>query len=445
MTTQLDVMYLPALKGRVGRWAFYTTLMKFSEVVERIRMSHEIYQNKNLSDMVQRTVGKSRTAEISDYLRENEERFFPAMVVAVFDGEPSWAEFSITSSSRPIGPTIDTSGLDISKLDAFGLLVLRGDERMFPLDGQHRLAGIREALMSSDAQEKFLHDDEIVVMLVAHESNTEGRTRSRRLFTVLNKRAVSVKKHETIALDEDDVMAISTRHLVEHFEPLTTEGIVLFKTNANIPATNSSAFTTIVTVYDMLYDLFRIVSRRKPEQLKYHRPNSDWMDVYIGFATGFFSRMMKFFPQVEECLNGNDPQSVISENRRVDGGHLLFRPVGQRIMAQIVAVAIRPSFAVTERFESGTIPASVAEDKIEDSMETAFQTFKTLPTDLTKRPYVNLIWEPETYKMRVKRWAIVRDLILKHYKLIGSKAEMRLEDRIRTSVDPELSSEDLLW
>ena len=443
MTTQLDVMYLPALKGQVGPWTFYTTLMKFSEVVERIHMSHEIYENKNLSDMVQRAVSKSRTAEISEYLRTNEERFFPAMVVAVFDGKPRWAEFSITSSGHQAEPKIDISALDISKSEAFGFLVLSGDERMFPLDGQHRLAGIREALKFPGAREQFLHDDEVAVTLVAHESSTEGRTRSRRLFTVLNKRAVSVKKHETIALDEDDVMAISTRYLVEHFDPLTREDIVLFTTGAAIPAKNNSAFTTIVTVYDMLHHLFLPVSGRQSAQLRYHRPNSDWMDVYNRFAIGFFSRMMEFFPQIGECLSGDDPRTVISENRRLDGGHVLFRPVGQRILAQIVAQAIRRSF--TEKFESGRLPAATVVERIEDAMEMAFHKFKALPTDLTERPYVNLIWDPETGKMRVSRRPLVRDVILKRYKLIRSSTERRLDDRIKSMVGPEFSVSDFLW
>ena len=441
MTPQLNATYLPALKGSVGRWAFYTTLMKFSEVAERIKLSDEIYQNKNLSDMVQRTVRSSRIAEIADYLSNDEERFFPAMVVAVFGGEPNWVDFSITSGDSQSG--IDLSELDKSKLDAFGILVLKGNERLFPLDGQHRLAGIREALTLPGAKEKFLDDDEVAVMLVAHESSKEGRTRSRRLFTVLNKRAVPVKKHETIALDEDDVMAIATRYLVESFDPLTREDIVLFRTNANMPSNNDSAFTTIVTVYDMLYDLFRVVSRKSPEELKYHRPDSAWMNVYIACARKFFSNMMETFPEVKQCLSDDNPRAIIGRNRRVDGGHVLFRPVGQRLMAQTVAESIRSSFR--EKFGFGTRSALEATKQIDVTMQKAFQRFRTLPTDLTEPPYLNSIWEPGTCKMRVKRMAIVRDVILKQYGLIRSSVERRLDERIKSSVGSGSSIKDFLW
>lgn len=441
MKKKLEPLHLPALKGQVGQWAFYTTLMKFSEIEERVELSDEIYQNKNLSDMVQRTVRSSRTAEIAEYLLNDEERFFPAMVVAVFEGEPNWLEMSINSEKNE--SAVDLSSLDISKIDAFGILALTGMERLFPLDGQHRLSGIREALKTPEATDTFLGDDEVAVMLVAHKPSEKGRTRSRRLFTVLNKRAVSVKKHETIALDEDDVMAVCTRYLVEQFEPLSNEEIVLFRTNASIPAKNTTAFTTIVTVYDMLHDLFRVVSRNSSNELRYKRPSIAWMNTYVKCATSFFSEMMRTFPEVEQCLTSENWQEVVKANRRVDGGHVLFRPVGQRLLAQLVAEALRPFF--TERFGGDCSRAGEIAMRIDEKMKLAFDEFGALPTDLAGRPYQNAIWEPETQKMRVGRSTIVRDVVLRRFGLIRPSVDRRLEGRIRTSIGPEFSAEDFLW
>jgi len=61
--------------------------------------------------------------------------------------------------------------------------------------------------------------------------------RTRRLFTTLNKTAKAVTKGEIIALDEDDVMAIVVRNLVEN-HPHFTEQRVLIVAQANLPATN---------------------------------------------------------------------------------------------------------------------------------------------------------------------------------------------------------------
>ena len=434
-------LHLPALKGRVGPWAFYTTLMKFSEIKERIWMSDEIYQNKNLSEMVQRTVRASRTQEIAEYLLTNEERFFPAMVVAVFDGEPNWLELSITSGNYE--SIVDLSSLDISKIDAFGVLALTGKERLFPLDGQHRLSGIREALRMPEAADMYLGDDEVAVMLVAHDPSKQGRMRSRRLFTVLNKRAVSVKKHETIALDEDDVMAVCTRYLVEQFQPLSKENIVLFRTSANIPTKNSTAFTTIVTIYDMLYDLFRGFSRNTTNELRYKRPSAAWIRAYQICATSFFSEMMGAFPEVKQCLASENWQEIVKVNRRVDGGHILFRPMGQRLLAQLVAEALRASFK--ERFRGEVGEAEDVAMAIEKKMKLIFGQFGSLPIDVTGKPYKDAIWEPDTQKIRVVRSTIVRDIILKKFGIIRPSVDRRLDTRIKTSIGPEFGVEDFLW
>lgn len=433
--------YLPALKGRIGKWAFYTTLMTLDEVNERIYLSDEIYQNKNLSDMVQRSVKSGRAENIAEYLKNEEERFFPAMVVAVFEGEPNWLEFSIRKQNDNL--EFDPNTLDRAKLDSFGFLSLTGRERLFPLDGQHRLAGIREALSDTKRENEYLGEEEVTVMLVAHDPSESGRTRSRRLFTTLNKRAVSVKKHETIALDEDDVMAIATRHLVEKFDPLSKNGIVSFRTSANITPNDTKVFTSIVTLYDLLYDLFKTISRRSADELKYNRPNDEWTDVYRGCAECFFTSLMEVFPEAKGCLAGNDPEKVITENRRLDGGHFLFRPVGLRMIAQLVAAAIKPS--ITATFEDPKQSPSIVRQAVMDEIRKAVAVYSDLPTELAEKPYAGLIFDPDTHRISVGRATIVRDVILKKYDLIKPSVDKALTARIKRSVGEQHSAEDFLW
>jgi DNA sulfur modification protein DndB len=71
---------------------------------------------------------------------------------------------------------------------------------MFAIDGQHRLAGMKEAVVSQPA----LGADEVSLVLVAHQTSKSGLERTRRLFTTLNKTARPVGKGEIIALDEND-------------------------------------------------------------------------------------------------------------------------------------------------------------------------------------------------------------------------------------------------
>ena len=433
--------YLPALKGRVGKWAFYTTLMKFTEVNERIRLSREIYQNKNLSDMVQRTIDRGRAKAIAEYLKSEEERFFPAMVVAVFEGAPNWLEFSISTKSAYTD--FDSSLLDLAKLDSFGFLELTGKEKLFPLDGQHRLAGIQKALSDLQSTESHIPDDEITVMLVAHEPNDAGRIRSRRLFTVLNKRAVPVKKHETIALDEDDVMAIATRHLVEEFAPFTQSDVVSYRPNANIPIYDNNTFTTIITLYDTMQAIFLALSRRKLNELRFNRPSDPWLSVYLDAAKAYFVLLFKYFPEVKRCLISHQPSDIISKNRNNEGGHILFRPVGQKVLSQLVASYVQTVW--TCGFEHPKQEPQLVTKQAISCLTKAFEQFEDLPTDLMERPYAELIWMPDTGRMSIGRASIVRDIILKRYDLIRPAVARGLSERIRRSVGGNSRVEDFLW
>ena len=96
----MERYYLPALKGRIGDWWYYSCLMSMPEVVKRIKRSDELYKNKQLSDMVQREISRKRPKEIENYLFTERERFFSAMIVAVFGGAPDWHSFEITAEMQ---------------------------------------------------------------------------------------------------------------------------------------------------------------------------------------------------------------------------------------------------------------------------------------------------------------------------------------------------------
>jgi DNA sulfur modification protein DndB len=71
---------------------------------------------------------------------------------------------------------------------ALGLLVLEGKEKLFAIDGQHRLAGIRQALQENSE----LGDEKVSAIFVAHRVDSNGLDRSRRLSSALNSRTKRV-------------------------------------------------------------------------------------------------------------------------------------------------------------------------------------------------------------------------------------------------------------
>ncbi len=158
------------------------------------------------------------------------ERFFNALILAIFNGDPQWLEVEFPSEER-----------DYTNV---GFLQFSGDETIFPIDGQHRVAGIKQALKTNPG----LETEQVPVVFVAHRQTEEGRKRTRKLFSTLNRRAKPVGQNENIALDEDDVCAIITRELLQN-HPLFLGDNVVNSKGKQIPNNNKNAFTSLITLY----------------------------------------------------------------------------------------------------------------------------------------------------------------------------------------------------
>ena len=81
---------LPCLRGEFGSWKTYTCTMQLKDIAELINFANDLHNTKQLSEMIQRELKKTRTKEISDYLLDNQDRFFNSLVVGIYGGEPTW-------------------------------------------------------------------------------------------------------------------------------------------------------------------------------------------------------------------------------------------------------------------------------------------------------------------------------------------------------------------
>ena len=211
--------------------------------------------------------------------------------------------------------TIGYRGHSEDVVAGVGILSLNGDEELFTLDGQHRLIGIKEAI----AEDPQLGEDELSIIFIAHKTDIEGMERSRRLFTTLNKNAVSVSKGERIALDEDDAMAIAVRRLVMK-NRMFTGGRILNNATDNIPKSNQTCLTTIGNLYDLLGILFTkvyIISKKKTlkgkkDELTKIRQSDDILNQHYANACDYFQQFTNSFLQLQEFVNsGNDYPVVV--------------------------------------------------------------------------------------------------------------------------------------
>jgi DNA sulfur modification protein DndB len=357
---------LPALRGVMGEWVYYSCLMTLEELAKRVSYAEEIHNNKNLSDMIQRKIVQGRSAQIAKYIGEQKERFFNSLVVATYEGNPNW--HALANVRLKHGKSA-LSNLTEGTMASVGFLTLEGSEILFALDGQHRLAGIKKAVKDGLAQER---SDEVSVIFVAHEATKTGLARTRRLFTTLNKTARPVSKGDIIALDEDDVMAISIRWLIEEERFFTGDKLAFVASN-NMPVANSVSLTTIGNLYDVLSILFSETKwefRKKKSELQRVRPTDECLTSYFQLATEYFSCMEKYFSETREFFKVVDTRPVVTKYRGSHGGSAMFRPIGLEIFTRIIA-------------------------KLTNSMSlaAAVKLAARLPRDLDKAPFAGLLWD----------------------------------------------------
>ena len=333
MTKRLKKIVLPALRGLMGDWVYYSCLMDLGELSSRVRYAEEVHKNEALSDMIQRQLRRGRGAQIAEYLMMQPERFFNSLVVATYGGRPNWHALSNVRSRTK---TDELTSLREDTIDSVGFLTLRGDEILFALDGQHRLAGIKKAVRDGIESNPY---DEVSVIFVAHQDTRNGLERTRRLFTTLNKTARPVSKGDIIALDEDDVMAICVRRLIEETELFCGKRIAFVASN-NMPVGNATSLTTIGNLYDVFTVLFTNarfdLQARKPD-LQRVRPSDEKLDTYFEYAQRLFVQMGNNFEEIGEFFSTEDTLRVVKKYRGRHGGNALFRPIGLEIFARIIA------------------------------------------------------------------------------------------------------------
>ena len=394
----------------MGSRAYYSCLMSLRELSARVNYAEELHKNQSLSDMIQRALEDKRSEEIAAYLQDTPDRFFNSLVVAVYDGEPSWHPLSDVKSRYGTQNALELSD---ETIESVGFLTLRGDERLFALDGQHRLAGIKRALRC----EMTDSDDEVSVIFLGHRNTADGLEATRRLFTTLNKMAIPVSKNAVIALDEDDVMAICVRRLIEGSRFFQGNNAA-FIASSNMPPTNRTSLTTIGNLYDILGILFstaRTELRSTKATLKKERPSDAKLSGYSDLAIRYFEIAEKYNGELYEYFHSDAKESVVAKYRGHDGGSVLFRPVGLEVYTHVIA--------------------RLTDDL---SLDAAAHRASLLPRRLDEFPFSGLMWDANRGTVTSTHKVLIRDLLL-HMAGAGSSV---FRENLRLKYRRTIGSED---
>ena len=328
----------PALQAQMGDWYYYITTLTFEEVARRVQPATDLVIPSDMNHWIQRRVIPRRAREIANYLIDQEQHFFPGIVIGVYLGEPTWYEIDVQDSA-----IIGSHGLDPKSRDRLGLLELDGTERLYAIDGQHRVAGINEALNRLDKREelekyKQLANERLSIAFVSANIDKEGELeRVRRLFTTLNKQAKKVSEPEIVALDEDDVAAIVTRHIAIQYDGLRTlketerdsdHSLLQLGRRHEIRLSNRRSITTIVTLYRMMKSVFQLELQAITKKYKHNRPDDDVIERLYEEALSIWELMRRYDAAVNDVLRSDPEEERAAKYRTENGGHLLFRPIG---------------------------------------------------------------------------------------------------------------------
>lgn len=356
---------VPSLRAHMGDWIYYAAFLKLRDIAERVFLAEEIHKHEGLRDMIQRSIDSSGHAEsIKQYLLNKPQRFFNALVIGVYGGEPDFFELDLQR-----GPRLNPADLPDYFTGALGILQFSGSEKLFAIDGQHRVVGIKRAVAESNT----LGDEEVIALFVSHSRSAAGMERSRRLFTTLNRYAKPVSKMDIIALDEDDIVAIVTRMLVEEY-PLF-KYFLKIKKGKQLQSSDTESFTTIETLYDAL-DTY-LQDQDSWTDYKRTRPSDSRIKRYYARAADLWDTVQKYFPAVKTLAKSNQGAKVAAQFRGAHGGHLLFRPIGLLLVVDVIHEFLQ---------KGKRLPATI-------------KALAKAPMELAAQPWDELLWNPTARRM----------------------------------------------
>ena len=382
-----EVKSFPTIRAQMGDWFYYITTLPFYEVARRVLPATEFFLPETLNEWIQREVMPRRRKEIATYLLNEPQRFFNGIVLGLYLGEPKWYGIDVAENNL-----FGTPGMDPRFRHALGILELSGDERLYAIDGQHRVAGIKEALDSLRIAEDFerydaLANEDLGILIVAADREPSQLQRVRRMFSTLNKTARPVSTAELIALDEDDAAAIVTRKMATEFGELNKVtpvpgrrpdmSLIHLGKSTQLPKVNRHSITTIVTLLDIVRSSFQTEIKQLKSTYQSSRPQDRELEALYSMATNMWLSMKNNCAELAHVMGSEPTDRRAGAYRRDDGGHVLFRPIGQQAFAG--AVGVLRSRAM--------------------STEDAVSHLCLAPMELSRPPWVNVMWNPTSGRM----------------------------------------------
>ncbi len=256
MSMSLEIR-VPAMRGKMGGRIYYSCLMPMSGVPQFFKFTN--WAGISPQDREQRVLNEKRVPDLAGYIARNEDSYLFSSITASYKCEPRFEPFF--------------EGADI------GVLVLQLGDELIINDGQHRAAGIVQALEDGVP----IGREAISVLLFPWES-TE---RVQQMFSDLNRFVQKTSKSLDILYDKRDELAACTLAMMDRvpvFKELTD------KENISL-STKSTKLFTLAALYDANAELLK---GREKEAIE------DKVDLLVAYWTSVAAHM----PDWTKVLHG---------------------------------------------------------------------------------------------------------------------------------------------
>jgi DNA sulfur modification protein DndB len=319
----------------MGSVEYYLTTMKAGEAVRSIRVAEELpkWKEMTIEERVQRELEWKRVEkEIAHFIASDPDRFFGALLVAIYNSEGI--------SFEPLTKLKGLPELYMSVAGSFGFLHFKGGELLFTLDGQHRLKGTDVAISGKGKNGKPVEgltpnlevaDDDISVILIPYEP----ALRARKIFNKTNKYAKQTSKGDNIITSEDDAYAITARRLLGSggYEAVIEEELVNW--SSNTLSTRSTQFTTINVLYESGQKLL-------PATDIQFRPDDEQLDEFYEKLAELWSRLLDKVDIFKKALESPKNLPKLREK------YLCLKPAGQLALLTAVQEALEKGLPIAE-------------------------------------------------------------------------------------------------
>lgn len=219
-------VHVPAMRGRMGSRTYYACLMPLSAIPNMFKFTN--WADISPEDREQRVLNEKRVPDLAEYIVENEDDYLFSSITASYRNEPTF---------------IAQPGIESD--NALGMLKIRLGEDLIINDGQHRAAGIVQAITRNPS----LGDHTISVLLFPYET----KDRVQQMFSDLNRYVQKTSKSLDILYDKRDPISIATMFAIDRIE-LFRE--LTEKADASLKSKSTKIFT-LAALYDANRDLLK--------------------------------------------------------------------------------------------------------------------------------------------------------------------------------------------